>query len=299
MRFTGNIIIPKAGKYTFFVASDDGSRIYLDDKLLVDNDRLQGMTERSGAVELTAGPHKLMVSYFDNGGGDGLSVAWSGPGIQKQSIPADRLTVELVKPFTIWLSAVSAIPGYEKEKFADLTKLIKSDRQRTTAIQVLRSLPESSWDAKELPSLVDNLVGYLSSIPAKLRTSGPATETAELVKSLSSKLPAELAKAVADRLQNLDVRTIAIGTVVERMIYDKERIVVEAGKPVEFRFANTDNMPHNFVILKPGAARRDWAQVRCGGSGPGRQRTELCTQVRQDLASQQAHRSWRISVAEF
>jgi len=37
------------------------------------------------------------------------------------------------------------------------------------------------------------------------------------------------------------------------MIYDKERVVVEAGKPVEFRFANTDNMPHNFVILKPGA----------------------------------------------
>ncbi|MFM8399132.1 MAG: PA14 domain-containing protein, partial [Pirellula sp.] len=58
LRFTGNIIIPKAGKYTFFVASDDGSRIYVDDKLLVDNDRLQGMTERSGSVELTAGPHK-------------------------------------------------------------------------------------------------------------------------------------------------------------------------------------------------------------------------------------------------
>ncbi|MFN5228261.1 MAG: plastocyanin/azurin family copper-binding protein, partial [Planctomycetota bacterium] len=151
------------------------------------------------------------------------------------------------------IQAVAAIPGYEKEKFADLTKLIKSDRQRSTAIDVLRTLPETSWDTKELPSLVDNLVGYLSSIPAKLRTSGPATQTVELVKSLSSKLPADLAKAVSERLQNLDVRTIAIGTVVERMIYDKERIVVEAGKPVEFRFANTDNMPHNFVILKPGA----------------------------------------------
>lgn len=255
LRFSGNVIVPTAGKYTFFVASDDGSRIYLDDKLLVDNDRLQGMTERSGTVELTAGPHKLMVTYFDNGGGDGLSVAWSGPGIQKQAIAADRLTSggggETLHDLAI--QAVAAIPGFEKEKFADLTKLIKSDRHRTTAIQVLRSLPDNSWDSKELPSLVDNLVGYLSSIPAKLRTSGPATETAELVKSLSSKLPADLAKAVADRLQNLDVRTIAIGTVVERMIYDKERVMVEAGKPVEFRFANTDNMPHNFVILKPGA----------------------------------------------
>jgi hypothetical protein len=130
------------------------------------------MTERSGAIELTAGPHKLMVTYFDNGGGDGLSVAWSGPGIQKQPIPADRLTAggtgETLHDLAI--QAVAAIPGYDKEKFADLTKLIKSDRQRTTAIQVLRTLPDTSWDAKELPSLVDNLVGYLSSIPAKLRT---------------------------------------------------------------------------------------------------------------------------------
>ena len=37
------------------------------------------------------------------------------------------------------------------------------------------------------------------------------------------------------------------------MIYDKEIIAVEAGKPIEFRFANTDNMPHNFAIVQPGA----------------------------------------------
>ena len=270
LRFTGNVIIPQAGKYTFFVASDDGSRIYLDEKLLVDNDRLQGMTERSGTVELTAGPHKLMVTYFDNGGGDGLSVAWSGPGIQKQPIPTDRLTVggsgQTLHDLAI--RAVISIPGNEKEKFADLTKLVKSDRQRTTAVQALRTLPDSSWDPKELPSLVDNLVGYLSSIPAKLRTSGPATETVELVKSLSSRLPADLAKAVSDRLGNLDVRTIAIGTVVERMIYDKERIVLEAGKPVEFRFANTDNMPHNFVIVKPGSLEEVGLSSDAGAQEP-------------------------------
>ena len=37
------------------------------------------------------------------------------------------------------------------------------------------------------------------------------------------------------------------------MIYDKERIVVQAGKPVEFRFSNTDNMPHNLAICLPGS----------------------------------------------
>ena len=42
------------------------------------------------------------------------------------------------------------------------------------------------------------------------------------------------AKATLDRLQNLDVRVIAIGTVTARMIFDKEQIAVQAGKPVEF-----------------------------------------------------------------
>ena len=255
LRFTGNIRIPAAGKYSFFVASDDGSRIYIDDQLLVNNDRLQGMTEQGASVDLTAGLHKIVVTYFDNGGGDGLSVTWSGPGIQKQAIPAEQLSVggggETLHDLAI--RAANTIPGFDKEKFADFAKLIKSDKQRSAAIAALRSIPDSAWDTKELPGLADNLVGYLSSIPAKLRTTPSAVETAELIKSFAAKLSPDQAKRIADRLQNLDVRTIAIGTVVERMNYDKEQIVVEAGKSVEFRFSNIDNMPHNFVIVAPGA----------------------------------------------
>ncbi|GAG16737.1 unnamed protein product, partial [marine sediment metagenome] len=74
-----------------------------------------------------------------------------------------------------------------------------------------------------------------------------------LSKSLSTKLSPELARGVQQRLDNLDVRVIAIGTVSHRMIYDKELIAVQAGKPVEFRFSNTDAMPHNFAIVKPGS----------------------------------------------
>ncbi|MFO0842394.1 MAG: c-type cytochrome [Gemmataceae bacterium] len=37
------------------------------------------------------------------------------------------------------------------------------------------------------------------------------------------------------------------------MIYDRERLVVQAGKPFEVQFENTDTMPHNFVVVEPGA----------------------------------------------
>jgi putative heme-binding domain-containing protein len=48
------------------------------------------------------------------------------------------------------------------------------------------------------------------------------------------------------------VRVVRVGTLFERMAYDKDALVVQAGKPVEFVFENSDLMPHNFVILRPG-----------------------------------------------
>ena len=255
LRFTGMVQVPKTGKYTFSIASDDGSRLYLDETLLIDNDGLHGMVEKSGAVDLAAGSHPIVVTYFDNGGGDGLQVAWSGPDLPKQKIAAGNLTVsgggETLHDVAI--RSLAAIPGHEAEKFLDLASLVKADRHRSAAISALRTIPEQHWAAKEVPGLVDNLVGYLSGIPAQFRTAGPALDAVALAKSLSAKLTPQQAKAITDRLENLDVRVIAIGTVVERMIYDKEMIVVQAGKPVEFRISNTDNMPHNFAIVQPGS----------------------------------------------
>ncbi|MBS0263146.1 MAG: HEAT repeat domain-containing protein [Planctomycetes bacterium] len=255
LRFTGMIQVPTSGKYTFFIASDDGSRLYLDNKLLIDNDRLQGMNEMSATVELLAGAHPLIVTYFDNGGGDGLEVAWAGPGFNKQKIPAERLTVGTNREtlHDLAIRVLTTIPGHEADKFHDWANLIKADRFRDSAIAALRSVPAEYWSLKEIPGLVDNLVGYLSSVPASFRTSGPAADAFALAKALAAKLPAEQATAITQRLENLDVRVIALGTVIERMIYDKELIVVQAGKPVEFRIANIDNAPHNFAIVQPGA----------------------------------------------
>ena len=111
------------------------------------------------------------------------------------------------------IKSLGSIPGNEAEKFLDLANLIKSGRSRTASISVLQTLPEEAWSQKEIGPLVDNLIGYLSTIPAQFRTSGAAESAIALTRSLSKKLPAEAAKSVENRLQNLDVRIIAIGTV--------------------------------------------------------------------------------------
>lgn len=254
LRFTGMISVPKSGKYTFYIASDDGSRIYLNDKLLVNNDGLHGMAEKSAAVELPAGVHNLIVTYFDNGGGDGLNVAWQGPGFNKQKIAPEALGIGGGETLhDVAIRALGSIPGHDEAKFTALASLVAAGKNQPASIKALRAVPAKAWPQKQVGPLVDNLIGYLTSLPARYRTGAAATDAVALAKSLSSKLPADVAKAVEDRLQNLDVRVIAIGTVRERMIFDKELIAVQAGKPVEFRFSNTDAMPHNFAITQPGS----------------------------------------------
>jgi mono/diheme cytochrome c family protein len=91
-RYTGFIRIAVNGAYTFFTDSDDGSRLYIGDKLVVQNDGMHGAQERSGAIQLTAGEHPIMVTYFNGGGGGELKVSYQGPGLSKQEIPASVLS---------------------------------------------------------------------------------------------------------------------------------------------------------------------------------------------------------------
>ncbi len=256
LRFTGNVSVPKSGNYAFSIASDDGSRIYLDDQLLINNDGLHGMVEKSQSVQLAAGTHKLVVTYFDNGGGDGLQVTWQGPGFGKQPIPAEALSVSGGETLhDVAIRALASIPGREEEKFLALAGLVAKGQHRASAIAALRQVPDGSWPQPQIKPLVDNLIGFLSEMPPRFRTGGTATDAIALTKALAAKLPPSVAASIEQRLGNLDVRVIAIGTVSHRMIFDKERIVVQAGKPVEFRFSNTDAMPHNFAIVQPGSLR--------------------------------------------
>ena len=91
-RFTGFIDVPKPGAYTFFTESDDGSRLSIGDKVVVQNDGTHGMQERSGTIELMGGEHPIMVNYFNGGGGGELKVSYQGPGLSKQEIPASVLS---------------------------------------------------------------------------------------------------------------------------------------------------------------------------------------------------------------
>jgi hypothetical protein len=87
LRLTGKLVIERAGVYNFFLSSDDGSRLFLNGALVVDNDGPHTRQLASGTLELAAGEHELEVQYFDQGGSKALELAWSGPGIPFPSSP--------------------------------------------------------------------------------------------------------------------------------------------------------------------------------------------------------------------
>jgi len=88
--FTGEIECPKDGKYNFTTASDDGSLLFIDGKKVVNNDGVHGVQSRSGSTSLKAGKHVIEVHFFEKGGGEELSVAWSGPGFKTQALSKSK-----------------------------------------------------------------------------------------------------------------------------------------------------------------------------------------------------------------
>ncbi|MCW3116624.1 MAG: alpha-L-fucosidase [Chitinophagaceae bacterium] len=89
--FDGFIKINKEGFYTFFTDSDDGSKLFIDDKEIVDNDGNHGNTEKHGKAALKKGFHKISVLYFDGSGNNSLNVSMQPDGETKTIIPASIL----------------------------------------------------------------------------------------------------------------------------------------------------------------------------------------------------------------
>jgi len=84
--FNGYIDVQKEGLYTFYLLSNDGSKLYVNNKELIDNDGLHGATEKFGKISLRVGQYPIKVKYFQNGGGEELKLSWQGPEFKKREM---------------------------------------------------------------------------------------------------------------------------------------------------------------------------------------------------------------------
>jgi hypothetical protein len=62
--YTGRFYIANPGKYRFLLASDDGSKLYIDGKLVIYNDGIHAVEFEQRTVTLKGGIHRIRISYF-------------------------------------------------------------------------------------------------------------------------------------------------------------------------------------------------------------------------------------------
>src|SRR5262249_43010945 len=142
------------------------------------------------------------------------------------------------------MSALASVRGKEAEAFKAVAKYVGDAVDRQAAIQALQRIPSMYWPKDEAKPLLDVLLPYIRTIPVAERTSPSALEALQLADALASQLPLAEAKQVRHELGELGVRVLRLGTIPDQMLFDKERLVVKAGKPVEIVFENNDLMPH-------------------------------------------------------
>lgn len=149
--------------------------------------------------------------------------------------------------------ALTSVRGQEGPSFKALALFVKEGDERPAALAALQRIPSTYWPAEEIQPLLDSLLAYVRKVPESERTSPPALDALQLADALAGSLPLDQARKVRKELGNLGVRVVRLATVPDQMRYDLERIVVQAGKPFEVLFENTDLMPHNLVFLQPGS----------------------------------------------
>ena len=84
----GALLVPATGRYKLTLASDDGSCLWLDGRLVIDHGTTHSWSSKSATVNLSKGLHELKVECYENTGYAGVRLYWSRDGAPDTTIPA-------------------------------------------------------------------------------------------------------------------------------------------------------------------------------------------------------------------
>jgi azurin len=163
-------------------------------------------------------------------------------------------------------------PDYAATNFDILATHLSTGRgDLSSAARSVLELPRTSWNKEQAPAVTKAILDWARTIPASRRTSQDYVETVQVGMEMASLLPAAQSASIRKNLLDLGVRVFVIKTVREQMRYDTPRIVVQAGKPFEIIFENNDMMPHNIVVVQPGAREEVGTEAQTMSGAPNKQ----------------------------
>lgn len=113
----GYLKIEEEGTYTFHLWSDDGSKLYINDQEVINNDGLHGAEYKDASIAMKKGYYKFKIGFFQGGGGQFLSFNWKQPGKKDfEVIPAVSIyhkndVNDILKNYKLPMANAVKIPG--------------------------------------------------------------------------------------------------------------------------------------------------------------------------------------------
>ena len=137
--YTGEIACNTAGRYALALGSDDGSRLWVDGKMMIDNDGLHGDVTKHAELALTKGSHPFRLAYFQAGGGKALHLTVQPMSAAAESLLALKLAVR-AQPLNY--------PAWDELGQALTRSKADGKDLRAYQVEVLKALqgyPEQAW----------------------------------------------------------------------------------------------------------------------------------------------------------
>ncbi|MEY3173480.1 MAG: hypothetical protein RLZZ436_1394 [Planctomycetota bacterium] len=129
--FTGTLIVPADGEYEFTLDSDDGSRLILDGKKLLEYDGIHGLGDaRQAKLMLKQGRVPLRLEYFQGQFGKGLQLFWSGPGFKRRSLTAEGAAPGADLNELLRSPAAASVSQETIKKYRDIRRELEDVKRR-------------------------------------------------------------------------------------------------------------------------------------------------------------------------
>lgn len=119
--WSGKVLAPVSGQYTFHVTSDNGRSLWVDQYCIIDKWVDDWGIDYSGTVTLTAGQsYDIRLDYFENNGQANVKLEWEAPGLPRAVIPADALIPVPLPPRHVGSGTGLAAAYFPGEQFTGI-----------------------------------------------------------------------------------------------------------------------------------------------------------------------------------
>jgi hypothetical protein len=143
-RWTGQIVPQYTETYTFHATTDDGVRLWVDGKQIINNWKIQAATTTTGTVTLQAGkPHNIVMEYYENGGPAVAKLEWSSPSQARQVVPTSAL-YSTAAPAPVAPAAPSALTA-QRVSASQVNLTWADNSTNETGFKIERSTDGSTW----------------------------------------------------------------------------------------------------------------------------------------------------------